>query len=486
MTKESLTPGQLADCQLLIIASPQTSFVEEEIGIVKEYVNKGGSLAIFSSEEGLQSPESNLNDLICDFGICIEKTTVVRATYHKYLHPKQALIQNGIVQPEIGVEKFTPLNTDKRRQQSLRQTVSSVPTPGIDPSMSLSFVYPNGTTLGVQTPAYTLLTSGSTSYPVDCPIAAAWESTTSNITDNNNKQGGRVLVVGSSDMFADDWLNKEENSQLCDVLLRYLLGQNCSFDPSVGRSDFEGKECVPDISSLSALVKPCLQENDPLPQDYRDLLCDDLFGLHNDYVTNVIDLYKQLNVNIMEPITLVEPYFECPTPPLRMSTHPPRWVDPPPPALELFDLDENLSDVRVRLARLTNQYKDDSNLDPYLQEVTRILGLDVNDVGGGRMAPNNVLFYIGEQVGLPVISLSPWLELCVIVSFAICTHKFRLYPCPSSCLSTCRNLPSFLFVNITTHLCPDLTSQARIVPHLLFTIDIIRFSLVIITNIEKE
>ena len=318
VNKESLTPSQLADCQLLIIASPQTAFVEEEITTINDYVSTGGSLAIFSSEEGLQLPESNLNDLICDFGICIEKTTLVRATYHKYLHPKQALIQNGIVQPEIGVEKFTPLNdTNKRRQQSLQQTVSLGPTPGIDPSMSLSFVYPNGTTLSVQSPAYTLLTSGSTSYPVDCPIAAAWESTTAGSINNANKQGGRVLVVGSSDMFADDWLNKEENSQLCDVLLRYLLGQNCSFDPSVGRSDFEGKECVPDISSLSALVKPCLQENDPLPQDYRDLLCDDLFGLHNDYITNVIDLYKQLNVNIMEPITLVEPHFECPTPPLR-------------------------------------------------------------------------------------------------------------------------------------------------------------------------
>ena len=413
VNKESLTPSQLADCQLLIIASPQTAFVEEEITTIKDYVSTGGSLAIFSSEEGLQSPESNLNDLICDFGICIEKTTLVRATYHKYLHPKQALIQNGIVQPEIGVEKFTPLNdTNKRRQQSLQQTVSLGPTPGIDPSMSLSFVYPNGTTLSVQSPAYTLLTSGSTSYPVDCPIAAAWESTTAGSINNANKQGGRVLVVGSSDMFADDWLNKEENSQLCDVLLRYLLGQNCSFDPSVGRSDFEGKECVPDISSLSALVKPCLQENDPLPQDYRDLLCDDLFGLHNDYITNVIDLYKQLNVNIMEPITLVEPHFECPTPPLRMATHPPRMVDPQPPALELFDLDEDLSDVRVRLARLTNQYKDDSNLDPYLQEVTRILGLNVNDVGG-EMSPKHVLHYIGEQVGLPIISL--YMAHCVMM-----------------------------------------------------------------------
>ena len=39
---------------------------------------------------GLQSPESNLNELTRDYGIIIDSTTVVRATYHKYMHPKQA------------------------------------------------------------------------------------------------------------------------------------------------------------------------------------------------------------------------------------------------------------------------------------------------------------------------------------------------------------------------------------------------------------
>ena len=54
--------------------------------------------------------------------------------------------------------------------------------------------------------------------------------------------------MGSSDVFADDWLEKEENFQLCDVLFKFLLRQNVSFDQSMGRSDFEEKERVPDIS----------------------------------------------------------------------------------------------------------------------------------------------------------------------------------------------------------------------------------------------
>ena len=262
---------------------------------------------------------------------------------------------------------------------------------GVNSSMSLSFVYPNGTTLSVQSPAYTLLTSGSTSYPVDCPIGAAWESA------NVSGKQGRVLVLGSSDIFADSWLDKEENSQLCDVLFRYLLDRGVSFDPSLGRSDFEGRECVPDISSLSALVKPCLLENDPLPQDYRCLLCDDLFGLHNNYVLDVIDLYERLNVPY-EPLSLVEPHFECPHPPLRLATHQPRMLDPPSPALELFDLDECFTDVRVRLAQLADRCSDHSNLDEYLQEAAGVLDLDARTVGGE--SPKHLLHYIGTIIAL--------------------------------------------------------------------------------------
>lgn len=90
MNKESFSPDRLENCQLLIVASPQTPFVEEEIGIIKHYIDGGGSLAIFTSEGGLQSPESNLNKLTRDYGIIIDSTTVVRAAYHKYMHPKQA------------------------------------------------------------------------------------------------------------------------------------------------------------------------------------------------------------------------------------------------------------------------------------------------------------------------------------------------------------------------------------------------------------
>lgn len=384
VNKDNISNERLKDCELLIISFPQSPFVDEELQIIKDYVNDGGSLAVFSSEGGSQG--SNLNELTSDFGIGVESTTLVRAVYHKYLHPKHALVQNGIVQPEIGTEKHIPLN-DTNRSQKLRENM--IHETATDPSMSLSFVYPNGTTLSVQSPAYTLLSSGSTSYPVDCPISAVYE------TSNLSGEQGRVIVCGSSDIFSDAWLEKEENSQLCDVLFRFLLRQNVSFDPSLGRSDFEEKELVPDIATLSHLVKPSLQENDPLPQDYKSLLCDDLFGLSNDHVPDVIDTYKSLNVTY-EPLTLVEAQFECPHPPLKMATHQPRMLDPPPPALELYDLDDCFSkDTQTRLAELTNQFtgdKNDTNLERYIKEARSILGI------GSDVPPKQVLYDVCSQI----------------------------------------------------------------------------------------
>ena len=394
VNKEDLSADILKGCDLLIIGCPQAQFMDGEFQVLKDFIDRGGSVAVFSSEGGDYDSKSNLNGFLIEYGITIDRTSVVRAVYHKYLHPKHALINNGIVQPEIGDEKETPLILNTNTSSGLDnyangRMLKQRMKPQDDRTTSLSFVYPNGTTISVQAPAYTLLSSGSTSYPVDCPIAAAWESSNFIGKHATGDNQGRLLVIGSSDMFADDWLEKEENSRLCDVLLRFLLRQNVSFDPSQGRSDFEEKECVPDISSLSNLIKPCLQDNEPLPQDYKTLLCKNLFGMDNDSIPDVIDLYKRLNIPY-EPLTLVRPHFECPHPPLQMTAHPPHMIDPPSPALELFDLDECFSDVRIRLSQLTNQFSDDTDLDHYIQEASWIIGLDSQGLDQTKLVLYNV------------------------------------------------------------------------------------------------
>ena len=101
-----------------------------------------------------------------------------------------------------------------------------------------------------------------------------------------------------------------------------------------------------------------------------------------------------------EPLTLVEPQFECPHPPFQLATHPPQMMNPPPPALELCDLDECFSDTRVRLANITNQFADDSNLDEYIQAFGSILGIDVDvvDATADGVLSKQILHLVVQQV----------------------------------------------------------------------------------------
>lgn len=47
------------------------------------------------------------------------------------------------------------------------------------------------------------------------------------------------MVLGSVEIFGDDWLDKEENAKLCDVLFSWLLNEtdlDMTSDRQVGRS----------------------------------------------------------------------------------------------------------------------------------------------------------------------------------------------------------------------------------------------------------
>lgn len=381
----------LEDCQLLVLGNSRDRFSDDELHALRAYINGGGSVAIFASKGGESRSNSNLNQLLRDYGIQIDNSSVVRAVYHKYHHPKHALIANGIVQPEIGQEKYTSLGSEVGR------STAAIPQDDLkEPSTSLSFVYPNGTTLVVESPAITLLSSGSTSYPVDCPIAAAWEG-----NKVGDKPPGKLVVLGSADIFSEIWIEKEENNQLCDVIFRFLLHHNVSFDPSTGRADFEEKENVPCISTLASLVKSCLEAEEPLPQDPKSLLINDLFSLQMDHVTDVIDLYKQLNVPY-EPLSLIEPHFECPHPQLKMATHKPRMMEPTHPALELFDLDECQLDARTRLEKLSRKYHDDNELVVFVEDVGSVVIPDVSDDNDWRLngfeLSKYVLYRVADEV----------------------------------------------------------------------------------------
>ena len=59
-----------------------------------------------------------------------------------------------------------------------------------------------------------------------------------------------------------------------------------------------------------------------------------------------VDLYSKLGVK-KQPLTLIQPEFEVPLPPLEPAVFPPALVDLPAPALELFDLEDHFASDHV-------------------------------------------------------------------------------------------------------------------------------------------
>jgi hypothetical protein len=64
------------------------------------------------------------------------------------------------------------------------------------------------------------------------------------------------------------------------------------------------------------------------------------------HVPAAVALYEQLGVK-KALLCLIPPAFETPLPPLQTATFPPCPREPPPPALELFDLDDAFAGEQV-------------------------------------------------------------------------------------------------------------------------------------------
>lgn len=65
-------------------------------------------------------------------------------------------------------------------------------------------------------------------------------------------------------------------------------------------------------------------------------------------IVQAMALYDKLGVK-KHALTLIHPQFEAPLPPLQPAVFPPAIREPPPPALELFDLDESFATDHVSL-----------------------------------------------------------------------------------------------------------------------------------------
>uniref|UniRef100_A0AAY4EIS6 ABC-type uncharacterized transport system domain-containing protein n=2 Tax=Denticeps clupeoides TaxID=299321 RepID=A0AAY4EIS6_9TELE len=350
--KEDLTLDKLAGVKLWITAGPREKFTASELEVLKQYVDSGGNILVMLGEGGERKHDTNINFLLEEFGIMVNNDAVVRNVYYKYFHPKEALVSNGVLNREIiraAGKAVTGVIDDENVGNN---------------AQALTFIYPYGATLNVMKPAAAVLSTGSVCFPLNRPVLAFYQV----------KDGGKLAVLGSCHMFSDQYLDKEENSKIMDVVCQWLttdtihLNQIDVDDPEV--ADYT---MLPDTGQLSERLRVCLQEQDENPRDFTSLFNTSLLKLSTDSLTHVINAYKQLNVK-HEALQLIQPQFETPLPPLQSEVFEPAFKDLPPPMLDLFDLDETFSSEKVRLAQLSNKCSDD-DMEFYVRKCGDILGV---------------------------------------------------------------------------------------------------------------
>ena len=370
--KDPIQQDTLQHQNILLIPAPREKFTQQEFDHIKTFIKSNGSLVLAAHEGGEQQLETNINYLIEEFGIEVRNDSVVRTSYYKYPHPKQVCVQDGVL--NSGIER------SMGKQASMDGSSSAV-----------SFVYPYGASLNVQKPAFPVLSSGALALPFNRPLCAMWDGVAQGL-------GGRICVLGSSQMLHDEWLDKEDNASVIDLIFSWVSGADTVAMDTIDANDPDVTEyqVVPDTASLSDRLRGCLQEGDDVSRDFTSLFDHSLFKLDTSHISETIKLYDRLNV-AHEPLSLIQPQFEQPLPPMLPSVFPPSLREPPPPALDLFDLDEQFASEKVRLAHLTNKCGDD-DLEYYIREAGDVLGVKHQIKPEYRNSARHVLSYIFKQI----------------------------------------------------------------------------------------
>lgn len=276
---------------------------------------------------------------------------VVRTSYYKYFHPKEALVSNGVLNRSI-----------------LQLVTAALKSNGSDVSKSddtLSYVYPFGATLNVTKPSVAVLSSGPMCFPVQRPTCAFVSL----------PQSGRLVVLASAHVFHDTYIQKEDNFLLQEIIFQFLTSASFPLNPiDAENPDVLEYNTIPDLEHLSDQTISCLQEGESVPIDFTRLFSKTLFSLDNRLFVEVQRAYEEMQME-KEPLRLIKPQFETPLPPLRPAVFQPNFRLPPHPRLELFDLDDAFSSSQTRLLQIANKCTD-ADLEYYVKECGLVLGVE--------------------------------------------------------------------------------------------------------------
>jgi intraflagellar transport protein 52 len=195
---------KLVDVQLLVFGAPREKFSQTEFTALKGFIEKGGSIMYMTTEGGESALNTNFNYLLEEYGMSVNPDAVARTVYYKYFHPKEVYVTQGVINRELNRAAGKKVGG-----QTTENSEHSIFNPHY-----LTFVYPFGSSMNIQKPGIPILSSGTVSYPLNRPVAGVYQA---------SNHSGKVLALGSAHMFSDQYIDKEENGKLFDVLIQFLV-----------------------------------------------------------------------------------------------------------------------------------------------------------------------------------------------------------------------------------------------------------------------
>ena len=336
INKDQLKIQKIKQARMLVFACPTTAFSEEEIATVGSYVESGGNVFLLAGETRDKISRANLNALLAQFSIEVTGTAVIRTNYHRYFHPKEALVTNGVMHEDFIRAVQNEGEVEPRARFALELNLDDKEETEDCNLPGFRFVYPHGVSLNVRRPAVPLLNSGTVCYPVNACVLAFCR-----------KGQGAVFVAGSWRLFSDAYLEQEENAKLFDFAMNLVAQPDAGgfFTPDKGVpvEAFNTKSSVPNIEALAEKLKSCIQETPDISHNFLTKFESKLFEANFDHLPASLKLFDQLSVPY-GPLKLIPPVFETPMLGLTPSVFPPLFIDLEPPKLELFDLDDEFAD----------------------------------------------------------------------------------------------------------------------------------------------
>ena len=168
-SSNDFTLRSLSAAAAVVFGNPQQKFTAAEFEVLKQYLGDGGSIVILSSEGGESRNSTNLNYLIEEFGININSDCVIRLSHDKYLHPKEALIADGILNRQVA----SSFKGASRAEKQSSQPKTKAARKELFHGRGANLLYARGATLTVQKPSVPFLGTGQVAYPMRRPTGAA-------------------------------------------------------------------------------------------------------------------------------------------------------------------------------------------------------------------------------------------------------------------------------------------------------------------------